>query len=199
MLNLLKRNKPVVKTNTNEKPSDKLVDGDLPWGWVTANKDFTNKIEQEFHYFWQTWIDSKKSEPRKERDALKSLLLYMDNVQKLCDQKGECFSLWCSKYLIGKQKESFTNKLTGLEENMNVYTQEYEKRKDVESYEATLTDKMIFDTIRQHEGILQKDFYKLFDSPYAKEAVSEKLYFMAKEGKIERIKSGNSYILKLKD
>ena len=82
---------------------------------------------------------------------------------------------------------------------MNVYTQEYEKRKDVESYEATLTDKMIFDTIRQHEGILQKDFYKLFDSPYAKEAVSEKLYFMAKEGKIERIKSGNSYILKLKD
>ena len=60
MLNLLKRNKPVVKTNTNEKPSDKLVDGDLPWGWVTANKDFTNKIEQEFHYFWQTWIDSKR-------------------------------------------------------------------------------------------------------------------------------------------
>lgn len=197
---------PVDKVNSFGEPLDKLVDGELPWGWVVAYSDFTDRIKKEYSYFWQAWIDARKDEPKKEISALKSLLQYMDDVQNMCNQKGECFGFWCKRFLIGNQKERCSERIADLEKNMDAHIQKYEERlklqayrAEVEAYEATLTDKMMFDTIRQHEGILQKDFYKLFDSPYAKDAVSEKLYFMAKEGKIERIKSGNSYILKLKD
>lgn len=188
MFDFLKKKKATPAVNVNSF-------GELPWGWNTANKDFTDKIGEEYSYFWKVWIDARNGEPSKEMNALKSLLQYMDDVQKMCDQKGECFGFWCSEYLIGKQKKTGTDRLADLETNMKSYIQEYEERQKMQVYEATLTDEMMFDAINQHEGMLQKDLCKLFPYP---SVISSKLYSMSKEGKIERIKSGNSYELKVK-
>lgn len=172
---------------------DKLVDGDLPWGWVTAQKSFINRIEKEFDRYWSAWIAARNT-PINEHNTLKALLQYMHNLQLRCDKKGECFGFWCRNYLIGEQKERCEKRLAELEANMDTYLHEYEERQKFEAFEASLTDEMILDAITQHEGMLQKDLCKLF--PYPK-AISSKLYYMEKEGKIERIKSGNSYILKI--
>lgn len=118
MLNFLKKKAaaPAVKVNSFGEPLDKLVDGELPWGWIVSNKDFTDKIEKEFSHFWQAWIDARHGDQRQEMNALKSLLQYMDDVQRMCDQKGECFGFWCAEYLIGKQKERCASRLSDIEQ-----------------------------------------------------------------------------------
>ena len=106
---------PAVKMNSFGESLDKLVDGELPWGWITAHKDFTDKIEKEFSYFWKAWIDARNGEPSKEMNALKSLLQYMDDVQQMCNQKGECFGFWCANYLMGKEKVKAEKRISELE------------------------------------------------------------------------------------
>lgn len=85
---------PAVKTNSFGEPLDKLVDGELPWGWVTANKDFTDKINEEWGIFLHRWIESRKANITEQYGALKSLVMYLEDAQKLCRQKGECFAYW---------------------------------------------------------------------------------------------------------
>ena len=160
------------------------------------------KINEEWEIFLHSWFEARNAHPTEQYGALKSLLQYADDVQELCDNKGECFSFWCSEILIGqnwkKQREA---ELAALEANINERIKEFndkkEQEKSIAEFSATMTDEVVIDAIRQHEGILQKDFYKLYDHPQAKIVLKEKLYFMEKEGKIERIKSGNSYILKI--
>ena len=107
-----------VKVNSFGEPLDKLVDDDLPWGWVTHYKDFIDKATEEYKYFLHAWFDVKKGDPQEERNALKSLLQYMDDVQKLSDQKGECFGFWCSDYLIGNQKTMCEERLAVIEKTL---------------------------------------------------------------------------------
>lgn len=78
-------------------------DGQLPWGWYGANKEFTDKIHSEWMFFLNRWIESRNAHPTEQYGALKSILQYAYDVQKLCSQKGECFSLWCSQTLIGSE------------------------------------------------------------------------------------------------
>ena len=85
-----------------------------------------------------------------------------------------------------------------MSKKIKEYNAKVEREKSIAEFSAVMTDEAVLDAIRQHEGIIQKDFYKLYDHPQAKIVLMEKLYYMEKEGKIERIKSGNSYILKSK-
>ena len=180
-------------------------DGELPWGWHTYHDhEFTDQIESKFNYFRTQWIVSRNSgSPQEECAALKSLLLYMDDAQRASDRKGECYSFWCSEYLINQEwKKDLQYRLEYLEGNMDKEMAEYHAKiqyeKQCSDFAATITDDDILEAIKQNSGMLQKNFYKLFDDPCAKDVISEKLYYMAKEGKIERTKSGNSYILKIK-
>ena len=50
----------------------------------------------------------------------------------------------------------------------------------------------VIDVIINSPGILQKEIYKQFD-PTVKSDIQEILYFLDKEGKIRRVKIGNSY------
>lgn len=187
------------KVNSFGEALDKLVDGDLPFGWIAHNEAFTGKLGKELSYFnKQVWEAESDGNPIARRNALKSLVQYMEDVQTLCDSKGECFSLWCSDYLIGNNHKKYVHdKLNALEKNMDQELEKYQAKQKEAEFAAALTDDIIIEAIKQNPDIKQKDFYGVFDSAY-KNVVSEKLYFMAKEGKIERIKSGNSYILKVK-
>lgn len=91
-----------------EKPSPKPVtdmehltaDGELPWGWVTHNNEFTGKIGSEFTYFLNSWLDARKKSPKELHSALKSLIMYLEDAEKLCKSKGECFESWFYHNLI---------------------------------------------------------------------------------------------------
>lgn len=115
--NMLKRKSDSsAPVNSFGEPIDKLVDGDLPWGWMFHNKDFTDKIQAEFEHFRKEWADSRNGDPMKEYSSLKSLLLYIDDVQNLCDKKGECFSFWFSEILIDNNwRAKLKNRLCELD------------------------------------------------------------------------------------
>jgi hypothetical protein len=92
LLGLFKKNE---KNSKPVEPLDKLTpEGELPWGWHTANKVFTDKLKSEYRMFLNTWLDSRKLSSVEEYTALKSFVIYMEDVKRLCQNKGECFVYW---------------------------------------------------------------------------------------------------------
>lgn len=74
-------------------------DGDLPWGWHTRNKEFTDKVNVEYSHFLNRWIDSEKGSPKDLYSALKSFVTYLEDLEALCQKKGECFDFWFREIL----------------------------------------------------------------------------------------------------
>ena len=69
-------------------------EGDLPWGWHTHTKEFTDKIKNEFTFFLNNWIEARKKSPKEHYAALKSFVMYLEDLERLCKSKGECFEFW---------------------------------------------------------------------------------------------------------
>lgn len=101
------------RTGKTKKPDLTHLDenGELPWGWLYHNREFTEKIEKEFSYFLNRWISSRGKGASTEYAALKSLILYIKDAGNLCDSKGECYSKWFSdcvadqKYLAARESD----------------------------------------------------------------------------------------------
>lgn len=74
--------------------------GDLPWGWIAANHEFIEKVERQNRVFLNAWVSSFNKSPRDQVNALASFVKYMEDVKKLCESKGECFSYWCNNILF---------------------------------------------------------------------------------------------------
>ncbi len=166
-------------------------DGDLPWGWIYRNRDFTGQIQNEYSYFLHMWIDSKNGSPKERYQALKSFVLYLDDAGKLCESKGECFEFWY--YNIVASKDYIEKRKGELEEliaNFDKLQADFEKR----AVHLSDLDERIIKMLIENPGVLQSDFVKMFD-PLVQNDVREKLYFMEKAGDLERTKSGRSYIL----
>lgn len=177
------------------KPADDLEhltkEGDLPWGWHNQNKDFIEKINKEYSYFLNNWLNSRYSEPKKHYEVLKSFVLYLDNIEKLCKKKGECFVFWFSEVLtsptyLQERKEE----LKELEENFDNLQTQYEERQ----IELFNLDAKIIKRLKENQGVLQSEFIKTFN-PLVQNEVKDKLYHWDKDGKVQRTKSGRSYIL----
>lgn len=105
-------------TNVVLKPIEDLThltpEGELPWGWHYHNKAFIEKINNDYTYFLNMWLNSKKQEPKKQYEALKSFILYIEDVEKLCKSKGECFEFWFNEILtspgyLEQRKEELAN------------------------------------------------------------------------------------------
>lgn len=91
------------ETNHLGEQYDRLTpDGELPWGWVTINKEFCDRITGEFSYFLNTWVESRHKTPMDHYSALKSFVVYLEDVEKLCKSKGECFEFWFREILTSK-------------------------------------------------------------------------------------------------
>ena len=141
------------------------ADGELPWGWhIHHDLEFTDRVESKFNYFRTQWTSRSSGSPQDECAALHSLLLCMDDIQRTSDQKGECYSFWCSEHLINQEwKKYLQSRLEYLTKNMDKEMAEYhakiqyEKRRS--DFAATVTEANILETIKQNNGILQKNFY----------------------------------------
>jgi hypothetical protein len=188
------------KTASNVK-EEKLSDSEylkknneLPFGWIYRNREFTNKINCEFTHFLNMWLEARKKSPKELYSALKSFVLYLEDAEKLCKSKGECFEFWFNRILISPgYLEQRKAELQHLTTNFDKLQHNYEKRASL----LTTFDDEIIKKLQANDGILQADFIKMFDECVQSD-VSSKLYFMAKSGELERTKSGRSYILHYK-
>lgn len=184
-----------IETNSFGEHYDRLTpDGELPFGWISRNKDFVNQIEGEYSYFLNMWIEARKKSPEELYPALKSFVLYLEDVEKLCKSKGECFDFWFHEIIAPKDYiQKRKGELEELIANFDQLESNYNKRNDLNSN----LDDYIIKMLIASPGVLQSEFIKIFD-PLVQNDVREKLYFMEKSGNLERIKSGRSYILNYK-
>lgn len=113
-----KKREPIIKLHTNsfgENMNRLTPEGDLPYGWYTANKEFTSKIESEYRHFLNAWLESRKKSDLEQYAALKSFVTYMNDVKELCHKKGECFVYWLEAIFDDKYLSRQTQALNALE------------------------------------------------------------------------------------
>ncbi len=169
-------------------------EGELPCGWHTHTKEFTSKINGEYSCYLNLWLDARKKSPKELYSALKSFVLYLEDAEKLCKSKGECFEFWYYNILttpdyLEKRKLELQELTETLEEKQKLYIKRTVDLVDI--------DAKIINKLKENPNVLQSDFVKMFDVSIQKD-VKEKLYYMDKEGKLQRTKSGRSYILNYK-
>lgn len=168
-------------------------DGELPFGWITHKQEFIKPLEIEFEHFRSNWVNSFNTNYHNEYSALKSFLIYINDCQKLCDSKGECYSFWCSEYLVGQKfKERLKNDLKNLEEHKDeiLYVEKIKAE-----YLPNLSN-TILEILKNEPGILQSDLWKKFDIAI-KSNVLETISQMESQNLIVKKKSGKSYALYL--
>ena len=179
--------------NTFGESLDKLVDGDLPWGWVAHKQDFTEPITKKYKCLLNLWVDARNGPPQELYSALKDFVLYMEDIEKLCKSKGECYELWFNEYLTGKgYLKMRQQELDYLSKTVQIQQVEYEhKQQLLPGLESSLMN-----FLQNNNGVLQKDIYKNFDS-CVKPEIQHLLYDLEKSGKIQRTKVGNTYKITL--
>lgn len=102
------------------------AEGDLPFGWVYRNREFTGKIGGEYSHFLNMWLDARKKSPKELHSALKSFVVYLEDAERLCKSKGECFEFWFCHVLsspdyIDKRKEELNKLTANLEQLQEKY------------------------------------------------------------------------------
>lgn len=166
------------------------ADGELPWGWISANRNFTDKIEAEYRYFADRFYEEKKKGISAEYSALKSLVLYMEDAKKLCASKGECFAKWAEISVAHPETlADYKQRIAYIEENIDSL---FRTEKALKKLNAEIVE-----IIRSEPGVIQSDIYKRFD-PSMKNHISNELYQMEAHNVIIREKSGRSYKLYIK-
>ena len=194
-----KSTSPATTKKQYPTPPDRLDEnGELPYGWIYAHKDFTQKIESEYRQFLHAWLDSKTKAPLEQYAALKSFVMYMNDVQAMCKRKGECYDCWRSVLFTDDFYQKSLSELKNFEANFKTIEAEYKAKQEFEKHVLPTLEIKIMEIINDTPGILQKDLYKLFPSE-AKSHIQEKLYYAEKNYKIIREKSGNTYKLYIKN
>lgn len=165
-------------------------EGDLPWGWFNANKGFTEPIDKEYRRLSEAYYSARHEGVQKQYATLKPLFAYMEDIKKLCADKGECFEEW-SKTLVANAEimEHHRNEIKRLEENMDALIQRENALKHLKEE--------LKEIIATEPGVIQSTLYKRFD-PILKGDISNELYQMEVHDVIIREKSGRSYKLFLK-
>lgn len=93
------------KVNSFGERMDRVTrKGELPYGWLYENRAFVEKHENEYRYFFHEYDKASHKGVKQEYAALKSLVMHMEAVQKLCKRKGKCFALW-STYMVANPKD----------------------------------------------------------------------------------------------
>ncbi len=90
LLNLFMR-KP---TNSSGERLDRLTpDGELPWGWVTHNKGYTDAVEAVIQLHWDRVVETKDKEAKCHayRDYFKAVQTIGEGCEKDGEFQYKCF------------------------------------------------------------------------------------------------------------
>lgn len=172
-----------------------VSDDDLPWGWLTANKAFIEKVESEYRFFFDAWYSSRTKGILEEYAAVKSLVLYMEDVKQLCASKGKCFSVWASDLVANQELlEQRKARQKYIEENIDKLLDEEKRKRHIETDILPTLREDLIATIKAEPGLIQSELFKRFDADL-KQYIQQELYCMDKDGTITREKNGRSYAL----
>lgn len=180
------KKKETVVQVTYKNPEEERM---FPSGFFYENKHFLKEIEDHFHYFQNEYISAKKQEKgiQAVRAALKSFIVYMEDVERICASKGEPFIKWSKLKICNEDSmESYRNDLKKIEDNL-------EELIAKENLVKWLKPELL-KIVQEEPGIYQPDIYKRFDASLKPE-VSNQLYLLYAKGLIKREKSGRSYKL----
>ena len=93
------------RTNFAGESIDRLdKDGNLPFGWVTHNKNYVDMIEADLKPFRQAIIDAKTDVEKYA--ALKSFLLFLQDGKKHYSEIGECVGKYFESYICDSMEAS---------------------------------------------------------------------------------------------
>lgn len=198
----------LVKWNEKLKTTklDKLENGELPFGWYSQNKEWTDAFDIKEKKLVDYALTSRTAKGQEKIDILREMIEYYYSLKKECYSKGECHKKYFQdgwEHCHNSRNEDFEyiepyeNELKEIENNLDEYLKrcEREKQKELKCKELEPTVKKdLLEIIKNNQGILQKEIYKNFDSD-VKELIQSSLYFMSKDNMITRIKHGNTYEL----
>ena len=81
-----------VSINLIGERMDRLTnEGKLPYGWHYANRDFTEKIQSEYSYFFNNWIDSRMKSPKEQLSNKKSCIVSLSFFSFGNSKLSKCF------------------------------------------------------------------------------------------------------------
>ena len=164
-------------------------DGKISNDWLLRHWDFTEKIEKEYSYYLEKWLDTRGKHPDERIIALRDFIIYLEKTKVKCENKGECYAAWFNSYLINEDYIARRQEdLEDLEKNYDKFCRIY----NIKKYEEPKLEEKLIKIIEQYPNILQKDIYDKFDNDM-KEFVSNKIYELDKNGKITRQKNGPTY------
>lgn len=170
-------------------------DGDLPFGWFSRNKEFIELHQTEYTFFLNAWIESRNSAPRDQMNTLASFIQYMNDVKRLCTEKGECFEYWRETLFADDYLSERTSELQCLRKNIAALTDKYDMDQRIQTEIVPALNAELQSIIHKNPDILQTDVYKMY-APEVKQYISEALYYMEKSNTITRTKQGRTYALK---
>lgn len=184
--------------NTFGDRLDKLTpEGELPFGWYVNNKGSVEPYEKALAGFAAS-LENQSVEEKVE--TLKKMIEKYYSFKAQCYKKNECYKkyfqdMWehcrnskCADFEYIKPYEE------KLEELFVNYNELIEKEKIVNSVLPNLKTELLEVIENQSQGILQTDIYKIYDE-VLKEYIREELYYMEKNGVVERKKQGRTYLL----
>ncbi len=163
------------------------ADGELPWGWVSYNKQFVSQQEEKIDSKWKAVYTAAST--KEKLDAFKKYFDTVTKVGEFCKNSGECHYKWFCEHILDSCW-------------YNDHIQDYRKLKrespDLIKRENLLAnlETNVMVKLQECNGILQSDFLKTFD-PLIKDDVSSFLREADRSGKIKRTKSGRSYKLEI--
>lgn len=88
--------------NSFNEPLDKLIDGELPWGWVVYNEDIVNEIEKEVSEYRKQICEA--ANPQDRINALNGYMKYVREGKKRYSEKGECIGKYFDEFVCKSQE-----------------------------------------------------------------------------------------------
>lgn len=199
LFNLMKRkkHKVAVEKESVKNPSNRLEqDIDLPVGWVVHNKNYVDMIDTDIQPFRERIFKAKTV--KEKRDALKSYIIFLEDGKKHYKKINPNVGRYFEEYICDSAESvGYIEELSHIEENFEQLV-ESEKWMEKRQQEINTLKIEVLERLKGQDGVLQTSFIKTFDEPVQKD-VSLVLRLLDRESKVERIKSGRSYILHIKE
>lgn len=181
------------KNNAKNQASIK-VDADT--SFYINHHDYIKKLDSGMTTYIQ--LATSQNTVDSEITHLKDFIRFFDAKKKEAEGLGGQYEKYFHdtyEHCHNSREKDFSL-ITYYKERFEYLNKNFETERSKEQKLKTLS-KDILIKLKENEGILQKDFCKLFDSNITEEVRSE-LYFLSKNGKIIREKKGNTYILNSK-
>ena len=180
--------------NTFGERLDKLDEnGELPWGWHLANKDFIDQYDGKLYKLHRACHE--KLTINEEIKRLKAFIDYYYLYKNKCLELGECFYKYFEDMHMKchNSTNSCFDSVVPKEERLAYIYNNYDKLILLENKQKSMKNDII-NAIRNCDGILQSELIKSYEPELQDEARSV-LYQLKEEGFITREKSGRSFKL----